>query len=124
MCERSTRGKHGGLHMPQGTLHALGTIMRTEGMAGLFRGLGPTIVSNAPYSAFYYLFYTSLQQRMQQVGLRAAGLQESSHAPVQGKSCMTLRLNRRLVLCDTSTSSQKRQPTSRPGQWRLSVPRC
>ena len=41
--------------------------MRTEGLAGLFRGLGPTIVTNAPYSAFYYLFYTSLQQRMQQV---------------------------------------------------------
>ena len=36
-------------------------------MAGLFRGLGPTIVTNAPYSAFYYLFYTSLQQGMQQV---------------------------------------------------------
>ena len=48
-------------------MHALASIMRSEGMAGLFRGLGPTIVTNAPYSAFYYLFYTSLQQRMQQV---------------------------------------------------------
>ena len=34
---------------------------------GLFRGLGPTVITNAPYSAFYYLFYTSLKERLQQV---------------------------------------------------------
>jgi solute carrier family 25 protein 38 len=48
-------------------LSALSTIARTEGAGGLFRGLGLTILTNAPYSAFYYLFYTSLQERMKQV---------------------------------------------------------
>lgn len=65
-------------------MHALASIMRSEGMAGLFRGLGPTIVTNAPYSAFYYLFYTSLQQRMQQVRSHAvAGAARASTVVVQ-----------------------------------------
>lgn len=51
----------------QGMMSALGTIARTEGMGGLFRGLGLTILTNAPYSAFYYLFYTSLREQMKQV---------------------------------------------------------
>ncbi|CAL8469258.1 g8799 [Coccomyxa elongata] len=51
-----------------GTLSALRSISRVEGIGGLFRGLGPTILTNAPFSAFYYLFYTSLQDRMQQNG--------------------------------------------------------
>ena len=42
-------------------------IAKREGAVGFFRGLGPTIVTNAPYSAFYYLFYTSLKERLQQV---------------------------------------------------------
>ena len=67
----------------QGTLHALGTIMRTEGLAGLFRGIGPTIVTNAPYSAFYYLLYTSLQQRMQQV----ERCLENAPLPAMAPSC-------------------------------------
>lgn len=37
---------------------ALGTIARTEGPKGLFRGLVPTVLATAPFSAFYYLFYT------------------------------------------------------------------
>lgn len=48
------------------TLHALQTIFKTEGMKGLYRGLTPTILSNAPFSAFYYLFYTRLQTRLQE----------------------------------------------------------
>ncbi|KAK9908427.1 hypothetical protein WJX75_007684 [Coccomyxa subellipsoidea] len=51
-----------------GTVSALRIIARTEGIKGLFRGLGPTILTNAPFSAFYYLFYTSLQEHLQQRG--------------------------------------------------------
>jgi solute carrier family 25 protein 38 len=46
------------------TAHALRTIGRTEGVRGLYRGLGPTIMSNAPFSALYYMFYTRLQHRI------------------------------------------------------------
>lgn len=48
------------------TMHALQTIFKQEGMKGLYRGLTPTILSNAPFSAFYYLFYTRLQTRLQE----------------------------------------------------------
>lgn len=44
------------------TLHALQTIARTEGVAGLYKGLGPTVLTNAPFSAFYYMFYTRLKE--------------------------------------------------------------
>lgn len=51
----------------QGMVSMIRSIAQREGAAGLFRGLGPTILTNAPYSAFYYLFYTSLKERLQQV---------------------------------------------------------
>lgn len=46
------------------TLHALQTIARTEGIRGLYKGLGPTILSNTPFSGLYYLFYTRLQNQL------------------------------------------------------------
>ena len=51
----------------QGMVSMIVGIARQEGVRGLFRGLGPTVITNAPYSAFYYLFYTSLKERLQQV---------------------------------------------------------
>lgn len=50
------------------TVHALNTIAREEGIRGLYRGLGPTILANAPFSALYYTFYTRLQERLRKVG--------------------------------------------------------
>ena len=62
-------------------------IAKREGAVGFFRGLGPTIVTNAPYSAFYYLFYTSLKERLQQVrhmlkipSVRCMGMSGLSHS--------------------------------------------
>lgn len=52
----------------QGTIAALTEIARTERLRGLFRGLGPTVLTNAPFSALYYLFYTRLKDRLAQVG--------------------------------------------------------
>jgi solute carrier family 25 protein 38 len=43
---------------------ALLTIARTEGAGGLFRGLLPTIVTNAPFSGLYYMFYVRLKDRL------------------------------------------------------------
>lgn len=45
----------------EGTLGAMRSILRTEGAPGLFRGLGPTVLSGAPFAGLYYMFYTRLQ---------------------------------------------------------------
>eukprot|EP00850_Spirogloea_muscicola_P024111 SM000444S16339 [mRNA] locus=s444:107:1827:+ [translate_table: standard] len=43
------------------TLDALRSIARTEGLHGLFRGLGVTIARDAPYSGLYLLMYDNLR---------------------------------------------------------------
>ena len=40
---------------------------RKESLSGLFRGLGPTVLTNAPFSALYYMFYKQLQTRLTKV---------------------------------------------------------
>ena len=54
--------------MYRNTIHALGSIARAEGVRGLYRGLGPTLLANAPFSALYYSFYTRLQMRLREEG--------------------------------------------------------
>ena len=55
--------------MYKNTSHALRTIAQQEGIRGMYKGLGPTILSNAPFSAIYYLFYTRLQNRLSQADM-------------------------------------------------------
>lgn len=54
----------GSAHAYTSTAQALASIARAGGVAGLFRGLGPTVAANAPFSALYLAFYTSLQARL------------------------------------------------------------
>ena len=56
----------------QGTLDALVTIARTERVQGLYRGLGPTILANAPFSALYYMFYNNMRSALSQVCFAAS----------------------------------------------------
>jgi hypothetical protein len=51
----------------QNTWDALLTIVRTEGPRGLFRGVVPTVATNAPFSALYYMFYKNLQSQFTKV---------------------------------------------------------
>eukprot|EP00798_Chlamydomonas_sp_ICE-L_P024144 gene24144-9730_t len=46
-----------------GTASALYSIATTEGVRGLFKGLVPTVITNAPFSALYYMFYTHLKRQ-------------------------------------------------------------
>lgn len=55
-----TRGPTAYLNVGQ----ALTSIATTEGPRGLFRGIVPTVLANAPFSAFYYLFYTRLREHL------------------------------------------------------------
>lgn len=55
--------------MESGTFHyrsvtaALGDILRTEGVRGLGRGLGPTLVRDVPFSGLYLAFYDVLKSK-------------------------------------------------------------
>lgn len=57
-------GAAGRVPQYRNTVDALVTIARSEGVRGLYRGLGPTVMSNAPFSALYYMFYTRLQDHL------------------------------------------------------------
>jgi hypothetical protein len=57
----------------QGTVHALRTIAATEGASGLMRGIWPTVLSNAPFSALYYMLYSDLRRRFQKVRITQLG---------------------------------------------------
>lgn len=46
----------------KGNIDAAVTIMRTEGLRGIYKGYGATLMSFGPFSAFYFLFYERLKK--------------------------------------------------------------
>ena len=52
----------------RGTWHALSTIARTERLRGLFSGLGPTLLRDAPYSGLYLLLFSHLRGALGEEG--------------------------------------------------------
>jgi hypothetical protein len=62
-----TRMEYGGpSHVTyRNTAHALATIARVEGPRALFRGMGPTVLTNAPFSALYFMLYTKLKHSLE-----------------------------------------------------------
>ena len=65
-----TRMEYSGPHAVRykNTWDALSTIARSEGPRGLFRGLAPTVLANAPFSALYYMFYTKIRHALSSEG--------------------------------------------------------
>lgn len=61
-----TRMEYGGVGAVKynNTFHAMHTIAVQDGIKGLYRGIIPTVLSNAPYSALYYMFYVKLQTKL------------------------------------------------------------
>mmetsp|Transcript_6333 Transcript_6333/g.9204 ORF Transcript_6333/g.9204 Transcript_6333/m.9204 type:complete len:340 (+) Transcript_6333:83-1102(+) len=51
----------------RGSWDALKTIVRTEGIAGIYKGYGATLVSFGPFSALYFLFYEALKERAREI---------------------------------------------------------
>ena len=91
------------ISVTQNVAHAFTSIARTERLPGLFRGLGPTLLTNAPFSALYYLFYKELQTRLARV--RSI---ETRRVPLL-RCCLSLLYARVHGVMDAT----KRQPVSR-----------
>lgn len=45
----------------KGSLDALRTIMRTEGLRGIYKGYGATLLSFGPFSAVHFLCYETVR---------------------------------------------------------------
>jgi len=61
---QSTLSSHG-LQPPyaySGNWDAVTTILRTEGLRGLYKGYGATVLSFGPFSALYFMFYEQLKR--------------------------------------------------------------
>jgi hypothetical protein len=52
-------------------------IIKNEGMAGIYKGYGATLLSFGPFSAFYFMFYEQLKQS----AMRFAGTNQESNTP-------------------------------------------
>lgn len=62
-----TRFEGLGTNAYKSVFHALRTIGSTEGARGLFSGLIPTILRDAPYSGLYFLAYDQLKGKLNAV---------------------------------------------------------
>ena len=49
------------LHHYQGSLDALLQISRTEGLRGIYKGYGATLLSYGPFSALYFFLYEEVR---------------------------------------------------------------
>ncbi|KAL1530708.1 hypothetical protein AB1Y20_001607 [Prymnesium parvum] len=84
--------------------HALRSIVRKEGVVALWRGLGPALLTNVPFSTLHYAFYRQFQAMLgSSVGEGAplnfvAGAGASIIATVCTQPCDVLRTRSMLVL--------------------------
>lgn len=46
----------------KGSVDAVRTIMRNEGLRGIYKGYGATLLSFGPFSAFHFLFYETVRR--------------------------------------------------------------
>jgi len=46
----------------RGSVDAVRTIMRNEGLRGIYKGYGATLLSFGPFSAFHFLFYETVRR--------------------------------------------------------------
>mmetsp|Transcript_105563 Transcript_105563/g.191964 ORF Transcript_105563/g.191964 Transcript_105563/m.191964 type:complete len:290 (+) Transcript_105563:90-959(+) len=58
------QGAGGGVHLYRSATHALVTIVRQEGPAGLYRGLGAVLVGALPSQALYFCTYEASKARL------------------------------------------------------------
>ncbi len=47
----------------RGSVDAIRTILRTEGVSGIYKGYGATVASFGPFSAFYFMFYEQVKSK-------------------------------------------------------------
>ena len=63
----------------KGNIHAVKTILRTEGFRGVYKGYGATVASFGPFSALYFMFY----EKLKALSPRVWKVEDSSQLPFE-----------------------------------------
>ena len=67
------------------TRHAIKSILQNEGLGGIYRGYGATLMSFGPFSALYFLFYERLKLKAQDLS-NAPSVAETPFYMILGSS--------------------------------------
>ena len=89
--------------VPGGLWSAWSSIVRVEGVRGLYAGLLPSVLKDAPYSAAYLLLYTQSKTFLNQLAQRD-GQHPLSHAKAQSQAALAVPFTAAFIAASLATT--------------------
>lgn len=72
------------------------SMVKTEGMASLWRGLFPTLLRDVPHSAIYWMMYEELKRKLE-INTQTTHIQQFQYSFIAGATSGTVSKKRRSI---------------------------